>query len=606
MADVATLAIQIDSRQAQTARTNLQGLQQTAGRTEQSATKLTAANKNLSESFRNAAGSVAVMHGPLGGVASRLSATGMLVGRMGLAMGGLAIGIGGATFAAQKGVRAFAEYERQLLTTEQVIRATGGAAGRTVEDITSLSREIGVATLASGQQVREAGNMLLTFRSIAGDTFDRTLVAAQDLAAVGFGSVTSATQQLARALEDPEQGLTRLRRVGISFSAAQVDLIKNLNETGRTAQAQNEILKQVEQQVGGAGAAAGGGLAGAFDNLTEATTDWFTLVGENISDLTKLPDIFNAIGNGIRTSTGDMDLSSMGRFLADARAQIEENLAIIERLEQRGQQDSATVGSIRYYEMQNEAIQANVDEVQRFTRAERQLAEVQSQRAQEQMRTDRFEAEMIRQERDAAEARLSELDQMIAKAQERAGILGARSSVDKARAESIEREVTANFRLAEAIDAAKEAEEDRTAAREAVGDTLDSLRDELAVMRELDPAKSRLIELSREMSVATAAEAREARRLAEAIEGARVDDVIRSLEHEIDIMLEADPVMRRMLQMRGDLAGATDAQRAEVEGLVRAQDRLNSGGSIMQTISHSLSDGAGGTLDVNIIRPVVL
>ena len=94
--------------------------------------------------------------------------------------------------------------------------------------------------------------------------------AAQDLAAVGFGSVQSAAVQLGKALEDPEQGLSALRRVGVSFSESQRDLIKTLVDTGQTLEAQQVILRAVEQQVGGAGAAQASGLSGAVHRLSEA------------------------------------------------------------------------------------------------------------------------------------------------------------------------------------------------------------------------------------------------------------------------------------------------------------------------------------------------
>lgn len=157
----------------------------------------------------------------------------------------------------QNAVRAFSDFDRQQRVTEQILRATGNASGVTARQIEEMAQRIGRATLASTQEVRDAANQLLTFRSVSGETFERTLNLAQDLATVGFGSITSATQMLARALEDPAQGLNSLRRAGVSFNAEQRRIIDGFIEAGDVANAQREILNAVEKQVGGAGAAAG-------------------------------------------------------------------------------------------------------------------------------------------------------------------------------------------------------------------------------------------------------------------------------------------------------------------------------------------------------------
>lgn len=197
-----------------------------------------------------------------------------------------------------RGIAAWRDYERQMLTTEQVIRSTGGAAGRSWEQIDEVARGIGQATLASTAEVRTAANQLLAFRSVATETFDRTLWAAQDLAAVGFGSITSAVQALGRAMEDPEQGLQALRRANVTFSASQRQTIRDMVEMGRTAEAQRLILERVEEVVGGAGRAAGGGLAGSFDTLSENLGEFFRLIGQRTAEVTLLQEALNLLAQG--------------------------------------------------------------------------------------------------------------------------------------------------------------------------------------------------------------------------------------------------------------------------------------------------------------------
>ena len=199
-------------------------------------------------------------------------------GFAGAAAAGTAMGValvGGFTAS----VRAAEQFERLGLRTEAVIKATGGAAGLSAQQIREMSQELARGTLASTAGVEAAAQKLLTFRSIAGDAFGRTLRAAQDLAAVGFGSIDSAATQLGKALESPVTGMSALAEVGVSFTAAQKEVVAQLVATGRAAEAQAIILAAVEQQVGGAGGAEAGGLAGAYDTLAQNTEEFLLAIG---------------------------------------------------------------------------------------------------------------------------------------------------------------------------------------------------------------------------------------------------------------------------------------------------------------------------------------
>lgn len=140
----------------------------------------------------------------------------------------------------------------------------------------------------------------MTFKSISGDAFKTTLVLAQDLAETGFGTVQTATVQLAKALEDPILGLTALKRSGVSFSVAQKDLIVSLIETGKQAEAQAIILKGVAGQVAGAGKAAADGVAGAFDTFKEKFGFFLTDFAEASGVLIGLRSIIDSATAGMK------------------------------------------------------------------------------------------------------------------------------------------------------------------------------------------------------------------------------------------------------------------------------------------------------------------
>jgi hypothetical protein len=253
MVDIATLTIRTVTDSVRTAARDLLNLEQQAKRTETSTT-------TLGRSWASTALQIA------GVSTATIGITGALVTL-------------GAVY--RRSVSEAAEFERQHATLMAVLRATGTASGHTAEQIEQLASSIGRATLATTDEATEAATQLLTFRSIAGETFDRTLRLSQDLAAVGFGSISSAAVQLGKALEDPVQGLSALRRVGVSFSEAQRELISSLVDTGQTLEAQRVILDAVEQQVGGAGEAQASGLSGAIHRLSENWEDLLQNIGDS-------------------------------------------------------------------------------------------------------------------------------------------------------------------------------------------------------------------------------------------------------------------------------------------------------------------------------------
>jgi hypothetical protein len=268
-----TVGIRISTEGADRAR---QQIEQYGTAGEAAMRRVQGATNATRPAFQALAGASDAARNSLAGMSSSLGL--VTSGFSGAAAAGSAMGVaivGGLTAS----IRAAEQFERLGLRTEAVIKATGGAAGLSAQQIREMSQELARGTLASTAGVEAAAQKLLTFRSIAGDTFGRTLRAAQDLAAVGFGSIDSAAVQLGKALESPIQGVSALAEVGVSFSQSQRDVIKSLVETGQAAEAQRLILAGVEQQVGGAGGAEAGGLAGAYDTLSQNAEEFLLAIG---------------------------------------------------------------------------------------------------------------------------------------------------------------------------------------------------------------------------------------------------------------------------------------------------------------------------------------
>jgi hypothetical protein len=194
--------------------------------------------------------------------------TGMNLATIGTAavVGGLAAGL---KFAVSQAMEA----EAAMAQTESAIKATGGAAGLTAVQVANMAGELSEMTGLADDVIQSGQNMLLTFKNIKGDTFERTTKAMTDMAVAMNGGnlegidLKNTAIQLGKALNDPLQGLTALSRVGVTFTEGQKNAIKAMVEMGDVAGAQALILAELESEFGGAAEAAGNTAAGQFAKL---------------------------------------------------------------------------------------------------------------------------------------------------------------------------------------------------------------------------------------------------------------------------------------------------------------------------------------------------
>ena len=304
--NLTTIQVQLLAN-AQNFKKNIDTAGRSVGKLKKATDKVTPSQKKFQDNLRNTAGAIAAVQGPLGPVAGRISSIGAIIGRvnpltLAFLAGFTAIGV-----AIGKFISVGSRAESQLLKLEALLKATGGASRQTAEDLEALAVSIGRNTLASVQGARDAAGVLLTFKSISGDTFSEVLKLSQDLAAVGFGSIKTAALQLGKALEEPEIGLSALRRVGVSFTEEQKEQIKVLSLTGQQAKAQQLILKALKEQVGGAGVGAAGGLAGAFDTLGENITLFFEKSEAGKTIVSALTKLINGLANAFGKFVPDVE-----------------------------------------------------------------------------------------------------------------------------------------------------------------------------------------------------------------------------------------------------------------------------------------------------------
>jgi len=192
--------------------------------------------------------------------------------------------------------------EQQVLDAQQValIEATGGAAGLTAAQLEEMRTALSQLTKVADESIERAQNLLLTFKGISDpQIFQDTLEVAVNMGAI-FGDAGQAALQLGKALEDPVTQLTYLRRSGVSFSQAQIDMIRTLVESGRKLEAQREILRVLQGQFGDTAEAAGKTLAGAMQAVRNAADDAKQAFGSWVGELPAARSFLADLEGGLR------------------------------------------------------------------------------------------------------------------------------------------------------------------------------------------------------------------------------------------------------------------------------------------------------------------
>lgn len=322
-------------------------------------------------------GGLEAMNGRLGAVGSGLAR----LGPLGLAAGAALAGIG---IAVSKGVEEAAKADQSYRRLEAVLKATGYASGLTAKQIAEFSDGIEASTLATAEGVQDAASILATFRSVSGETFTRALTLAQDMAAVFGQDMSSSATQLGKALEDPIEGLTALRRVGVSFTDSQKELIQTLVGTGQTAEAQRVILDALAQQVGGAGAGEAGGLTGATNRLQDAWGNLLEAIGRTPAVTGIAQGALSLLTGAIEKLTTVFEADPIGEQIEAAKARLTQARDELSRLETAGP-GTPLLGQRFALDAQRQrvaALEKELDALTRIGEAEAKATEAEKARAE--------------------------------------------------------------------------------------------------------------------------------------------------------------------------------------------------------------------------------
>jgi hypothetical protein len=172
----------------------------------------------------------------------------------------------------KESVNAAREAATAVRLTDAVIKSTGGVARVSGKQVEDYALQLSNLTGVHKDVIQSGENVLLTFTSIrnkvgqGNDIFNQATLAALNMSKALGTDMQSSVIQLGKALNNPLQGMTALRRVGVSFTEDQAKLIKRLQDSGNLMGAQKVILKEVATEFGGAAAASTDFGAKAFNS----------------------------------------------------------------------------------------------------------------------------------------------------------------------------------------------------------------------------------------------------------------------------------------------------------------------------------------------------
>ena len=220
--------------------------------------------------------------------------------------------------------------------TEAVIKSTGRAAHVTAGDVGDLANSLSKKAGIDDEVIQAGENMLLTFRGIRNETgkgndiFNQATKASLDLAVAmkgqtgGVVDLKGASILLGKALNDPLQGMTALRRVGVQLSAQDQQTVKDLVAQGKLREAQKVILAEVTKEFGGSAAAqatAADKANVAWKNLQESIGKLLIPVVSKLADIvTPLMDYLSEHQGVLLAIAGVIGGALVAAFIAWAAA----------------------------------------------------------------------------------------------------------------------------------------------------------------------------------------------------------------------------------------------------------------------------------------------
>lgn len=210
-------------------------------------------------------------------------------------MSSSAVAAAGAIAAAVVAVKAFVSaaaecidvYREQELAEarlQAVLKATDNQIGTNIGDLKKYASALQSVTRFGDESVLSAEKILIATQALDKDGLQRALEASADLAEAMGIDLPSAASTMAYALQDPEQGLSRLRRQGIAFTDEEIKQVKALQDANDLYGAQAVVLEKIEAKYKGVAKAVADTPTGTLDKIKNVWGDIKQGLGKGLLD----------------------------------------------------------------------------------------------------------------------------------------------------------------------------------------------------------------------------------------------------------------------------------------------------------------------------------
>ena len=186
--------------------------------------------------------------------------------------------------AAKDCINAFSEVDKVTQRLNAVWKNVGETTGKTASEMNDLASALEKQTYFAAENIKEAGLLLAATESLTDEGFERALNASLDLAAALGEDVTSAAQTLAKAVQEPENALSRLKSIEVSFTEDEKKQIKALADANQEYEAQSLILDKIEQKYKDVAKAINNTPTGLLDNMDDTLEDIRKNLGSTLLD----------------------------------------------------------------------------------------------------------------------------------------------------------------------------------------------------------------------------------------------------------------------------------------------------------------------------------
>jgi hypothetical protein len=199
-------------------------------------------------------------------------------------------------------------YEKQFsseIQLQAILKTTSNAIGFTTEEIYKMTDAWSSMTGINDSILNEAAAIGATFVDISKEVFPDLIEQALNMSTIFKQDLKQSIIQLGVATNNLQ--VSRLTRIGISFTDQQKKQIRVLRESGDVLGAQILIMEELEREIGGVAQAMGESSLGAirkyntawenlFEELGEASTTAYATILQNMNMSGVVKQVSDAIG----------------------------------------------------------------------------------------------------------------------------------------------------------------------------------------------------------------------------------------------------------------------------------------------------------------------